>query len=341
MKKLPFLILLIFLAGCVSTNRLYLTHTGFYGLKKGASIQEFREGWIKPNAGYTGAYPAWERSVKEGDDLWELLVFDVYDPPSVLSGNPVINHQEYVLFRNGLLEKWGDGSAPELKGAESLKQGAFAREYLDKALGTAWSTPFGYAATSLHVVDRKKNIVLITLDGRKIPVTIVAEDRESDVALLAPTGPELLPPPLTIAKSAPRLGMEIFTIGFPLPSITGFSPKLVAGRINSTKGLMDNPRTMQISAPIMQGNSGGPLFNMDGEVIGITAARLRSIKFFNWHGDIPQNVNYAVKIEYLTALIVKKGKGKGKSAEPVRLNSSGLEEMAEKLKSSVLLVTGE
>lgn len=341
MKKIPLLLFLLFLSGCVSVNRLYLTRTGFYGLKTGATIQEFREGWIKPNAGYKGAYPAWERSVKKGDDLWDLLVFDVYDQPSVLSGNPLISHQEYVLFKNGLLEKWGTGSNPELTSEKSPAQPVVKREYLDKALGTAWPTPLGFAATSLHVVDRKKNIVLITLDGRKIPSAVVAEDRDSDIALLAPTGQELLPPPLAIAKSVPKLGMEVFTIGFPLPNITGFSPKLVTGRINSTMGLMDNPRTMQISTPILQGNSGGPLFNMNGEVVGITAARLRAIKYFNWHGDIPQNVSYAVKIEYLTTLLAKIAEDDQESAEPVRLNGAGLEDIAVRLKRSIMLVTGE
>lgn len=341
MKKISLLIFLMLLTGCITTNRLYLTETGFYGLKKGGSIQEFRDGWIKENARYRGSYPAWERSFNDGDDLWELLVFDVYDPPSVLRGNPIINHQEYVVFKNSRLEKWGVGSNPELKSENNPALQVESSEYLDNALGTAWSTPFGYAATSLHVVDRKKNIVLITLDGKKIPVNIVAEDRESDLALLAPTNPAQLPPPLTIAKPIPRLGMEVFTIGFPLPNITGFSPKLVAGRINSTKGLMNNPRTMQISTPIMQGNSGGPLFNMDGEVIGVTAARLRSIKFFNWYGDVPQNVNYAVKIEYLTALIIKSVKNEDEVGEPVELKGVSFEEMAEKLKSSILLVTGD
>jgi len=138
------------------------------------------------------------------------------------------------------------------------------------------------------------------------------------------------------------MGAEIFTIGFPLPHITGFSPKLFTGKINSLTGLKNDPKTMQISAPVQQGNSGGPLFNMRGEVIGITSATLKTIKHFNWYGDVPQGINYATKAGNLTKLLRNVHGNKDKiKFKSILTDNKTIEEITEILKNSVLLVTAE
>jgi len=342
-KGITILIIAISISACASSRDLYLTQTGFYGIKKGATKEDFAKWWIEPNKRYRGAKPVWQTILNEGGDTWEILVFDVYDAPSVLHGNPEINHQEYVAFRNGVLEKWGTGTQPDVFSAEHERsKEVISPEEMEKALGTAWPTEYGYIVTCRHVIDRRKNIQLIRTDGVKIAARVYLSDMDNDIALLLPESFESIPAPFAISDAEPRMGADVFTIGFPLPHITGFSPKLFPGSINSTKGLKNDPNTMQMSAPVQQGNSGGPLFNSKGEVIGITSVKLKAIRHFNWYGDIPQNINYATKSAKLMELLKRApAPSDAGTLKPVQTDGLSLEDMVEKMKDSVLLVTGE
>ena len=82
----------------------------------------------------------------------------------------------------------------------------------------------------------------------------------------------------------------------------GSTPKYSEGVINAMTGFKDDPAYFQVSLPIQPGNSGGPLFNERGEVIGITTATLSSIAIESM-GAIPQNVNYSVKSSFLKNLL--------------------------------------
>ena len=84
----------------------------------------------------------------------------------------------------------------------------------------------------------------------------------------------------------------------------GDNPKYTEGVVNAISGLKDDPTVFQISVEIQPGNSGGPLFNSSGQVIGITQSSLDpdlAIEVFG--GILPQNVNYAIKSHYISALL--------------------------------------
>ena len=98
------------------------------------------------------------------------------------------------------------------------------------------------------------------------------------------------------------MGQGVATIGFPNVGIQGFSPKLTRGEISSLNGIGDDPRSWQISAPVQHGNSGGPLLDENGNLIGVVLAKL-GLKATEATGDIPQNVGYAVKSAYALALL--------------------------------------
>ena len=92
-------------------------------------------------------------------------------------------------------------------------------------------------------------------------------------------------------------------MGFPNPELQGASAKYTDGVISSLFGIIDDVRTMQITVPIQGGNSGGPLVDDAGNVIGIVVAQLNAATVFEYTGTIPQNVNFAVKINYALPLI--------------------------------------
>ena len=83
----------------------------------------------------------------------------------------------------------------------------------------------------------------------------------------------------------------------------GNKPKFSDGTISAITGPQDDPRLIQMNASIQPGNSGGPLFNTSGQIVGVVVASANAKVFFEELGVIPQNINFAVKSDYLLSLL--------------------------------------
>jgi len=135
----------------------------------------------------------------------------------------------------------------------------------------------------------------------KFPAKVIQVDSANDLALIKCDG-DFKPSPITASKDI-QLGQSVFTIGFPNIELQGYSPKVTKGEISSLNGLKDDPREWQISVPVQHGNSGGPLFDEKGNVIGIVLAKLNAVKTAKYTGDVPENVGYAIKSSYILPLL--------------------------------------
>src|SRR6185369_13913329 len=133
------------------------------------------------------------------------------------------------------------------------------------------------------------------------PATIVKLDRTNDLALLKVAG-NFNALPLSSAGDT-RLGQSVLTIGFPNPDMQGMEPKLTRGEISSLAGMQDDPRHFQISVPVQPGNSGGPLLDLNGNVVGVVSMRMGDLRALKFTGALPQNVNYAIKTSVLSNLV--------------------------------------
>src|SRR5687768_8178121 len=94
---------------------------------------------------------------------------------------------------------------------------------------------------------------------------------------------------------SPRAGENIATHGFPLAGTLSASGNIVSGNVSSLAGLADDVRLLQISAPIQPGNSGGPLMDYTGAVVGIVNGKLNELAAIEVAGSLPQNVNFSIK----------------------------------------------
>ena len=161
-----------------------------------------------------------------------------------------------------------------------------------------------YIITNYHVVKGAGSIEVKFPDGEVIKAKVLAKDNQNDIAVLKLSqSPSTQIPDLNFGDpSKVRPGDKVFTIGYPASSILGKNQKITDGIVSSITGVEDDPTMFQITVPIQPGNSGGPLFNESGEVIGITTASL-SLNAIRSLGAVPQNVNYAIKSSFVNNLL--------------------------------------
>ncbi len=159
--------------------------------------------------------------------------------------------------------------------------------------------------TNAHVVEGCAKIT-VAYQGRVRPASVSALDRDNDVAVLSVEEMDADVRPLFVAKSnAVAVGEKAYAYGYPVPDIQGFNAKFTEGIVSSLTGFGDHPRWFQISTPIQPGNSGGPLLDSKGRVIGITSASAIVAEFYKMTGGrLPQNVNLAVKSNYILNLMI-------------------------------------
>jgi len=161
--------------------------------------------------------------------------------------------------------------------------------------GTGFVVAEGRVLTNNHVVASCARLVVRNAAGARLPGRVAATDRRRDLALM--TVPAEIGPALPFREGpAVRRGEGVVTYGFPLSGLLSSGPTLTTGDINALAGLRDNPANFQISAPVQPGNSGGPLLDSQGNVIGVVVSKLNAARIAEMTGgDIPQNVNFAVK----------------------------------------------
>lgn len=194
-------------------------------------------------------------------------------------------------------------------------------------------TEDGYAITSYHVVKRGGKISLKSASGT-YPAKIIKSDPDNDLALLKVSG-RFAALPLQ-SSAGVRLGASVFTVGFPNPKVQGLQPKLTKGEVSGVYGIADDVRTFQVSVPVQPGNSGGALVNLQGNVVGVIAARLDDLKSLSSSGTLPQNVNYAVKSAQALLLLTNSDVIK-KLKQPSR-NERKLEDLAAEVEKASVMV---
>lgn len=165
--------------------------------------------------------------------------------------------------------------------------------------GTGFALNNGYICTNYHVVEGAKSIEIHGIQGdfsTGLSAEVVAFDKYNDLALLKINDSRFSSfgsIPYSVKTSTADVGEDIFVLGYPLTSTMGDEIKYTTGVISSKTGYQGDVSLYQISAPVQPGNSGGPLFDADGVLIGIVNAK---------HQDA-ENVGYAIKATYMKNLV--------------------------------------
>jgi TPR repeat protein len=232
--------------------------------------------------------------------------------------------REFVAHKEGGASNGTDGQNPVAVGNTP------------RATGTGFFvTEDGCLLTCYHVVQDAARIDVRTKAGT-FAAKVVKADKANDVALLQVAG-TFSALPVGLSRGV-KLGESVFTIGFPNIELQGFAPKLTKGEISSLTGVQDDPREFQISVVVQPGNSGGPLVNQYGNVVGIVAAQLADIATLETTGSLPQNVNYAVKSSVLNVLLESLPELSAKLREPNPVKDRKFEDVEKDAEGAVALI---
>lgn len=173
-----------------------------------------------------------------------------------------------------------------------------SNEYLASGSGFVL-TNNGIIVTNYHVVKDMSIInVQLKMEGdiKSYNAKLISSDKMNDIALIKiedPSFQNFHAIPYAINFSTCDVGTSVFAMGYPMSNQLGEEVKVTDGIISSKTGYQGDVVTYQISAPIQPGNSGGPLFDKQGNLVGITNA------------GVPEanNVGYAIKTSYLKSLV--------------------------------------
>lgn len=159
----------------------------------------------------------------------------------------------------------------------------------------------GVAVTAAHVVDGCSAVE----SPRWGALKVLATDRRSDLAVLKSASAS--GQSLALRGRGPRLGEAVTAGGYPLGSLLGDGLKMTSGVVSGLSGPDGDRSLFQLSAPIQPGNSGGPVVDGAGALVGVTAAKLDEVKLLRATGEFPQNVNFAVPVTVLHAFLEENG----------------------------------
>jgi len=220
-------------------------------------------------------------------------------------------------------------AAPQVSGSKPKPSGV----HYSNGTGFFVSTD-GHLVTNAHVVEKCDEIKIKTSEGAVESAKLLNADVANDLALLKL--------PLTPEKAAKirigvRLGEGVAAFGYPHADLLSTSGNFTLGNVTALTGMGDDSRYFQISAPVQSGNSGGPLLDTSGNVVGVVSAKLNALKVALQGGDLTQNVNFAVKSVILATFLNANGVAIQSGAVAERpLESADLADRAKEISAFVL-----
>lgn len=212
--------------------------------------------------------------------------------------NKNLSEDNYIEFtQSGMLLRSEDGSETEYVKIfpTATDEEFFASASKSSGSGFAVSNN-GIIATNAHVVEGAKKVFITggILNGQKYECEVLLVDSKNDLALLKiKQDAHSWNLPYIMGGSISRVGTSVYTLGYPLIETMGTEIKLTDGIISSKTGFQGDFSMYQTSIAVQPGNSGGPLFDNNGVVVGVVSAK---------HGNA-ENASYAVKVNYLLGLL--------------------------------------
>ena len=195
--------------------------------------------------------------------------------------------------------------SPSVTARKSSRSGSHRRSDPDKVVPASSGSGFavsleGHVITNNHVINGCQK-VKIHHQGQSIAATIITFDPQNDLALLkGKFSPSTV---FSLSHRQPELAQDIYVAGYPFGRKISTSVKVTKGIISSLTGIGNNFANLQIDAALQPGNSGGPILDNRGNVVGVAVAKLDIKKVLKNFGVIPEDTNFGIKTSVVRSIL--------------------------------------
>ncbi len=193
-------------------------------------------------------------------------------------------------------------------------------------------TDKGHIITNHHVIKGCEN-VKAHQKGKDYPATVIATDSVNDLALLKTT--LTTKDFFSLSSKNAFLMQDIFVAGYPFGNFISSSVKITKGIVSALTGIGNNYSNMQIDAAIQPGNSGGPVINEKGNVIGVAVAKLSLAKAVKYWGVVPEGTSFGIKSSVVRNFM----ESNNVNPMPPRASSITKQQLAQKVTNSTLYLS--
>ena len=277
---------------------------GICGIYEGSGTNGYKLGCIKEGIEYRLLY----LGGKERLSWWQIGDTKAVLRNSATTGffkgdwymqDKTPNSDCYVVFDGGSMKTIIDNEEEFYLKMYPTSNSNGTNTVAEKWTGTGFALNGEYIVTNYHVVENATSIKVQGVRGdfnKVYNANVVSTDKTNDLAIIKISDQNFNGfgnIPYKVKTSLSEVGEDVFVLGYPLTSTMGDEIKLTTGVISSKTGFQGDISLYQISAPIQPGNSGGPVFDGKGNLIGIVNAKHRGA----------ENVSYAIKSSYLGNLI--------------------------------------
>lgn len=176
----------------------------------------------------------------------------------------------------------------------------------------------GNVVTNRHVVSGCRSVAVRTDSSQAMPARVIALHPRNDLAVVRAEGSFGTIASFRVGRPI-RPGDDIVAVGFPLAGLLADEPSVTTGSVNALAGIHNDPAILQMSAPVQQGSSGGPVFDASGNVVGVVVTKLNARIVAEETGDLPENVNFALKSDVARSFLDELAIGYRTSPSTARL----------------------
>ena len=205
----------------------------------------------------------------------------------------------------------------------------------------------GHVITNQHVVKKCKSVTVGDSAKKQVAARVLETDRRNDLALLRISSMEMASArtktlvaklglsvtPLAsqglLRPDAVELGEDVVVAGFPFGDIFSNTIKITKGVVSAKRGIGDDTGKFQIDAAVQPGNSGGPIYDENGNIIGVVVSQLNKLKVAKAIGSLPENVNYGIKASTVKEFLNASGLLSSWSKRTKKMSTKDIAKIAE------------
>ncbi len=238
--------------------------------------------------------------------------------------------------------------------AQAEKKPPFKKQTPQSGTGSGFFvSKMGHVITNAHVVQNCNKVTIGDNANKQVPAELINTDRSNDLALLKLSTLEMASAeskaliqklgivvvPIAskglLRSKDVRLGEKVLVAGYPFGDVFSNTIKVTSGIVSATRGAGDDSGQFQLDAAVQPGNSGGPIYDSGGNIVGVVISQLDKLKMAKAIGSLPENVNFGIKASTVRQFLTSSGLPSKKSE---RTEEKSTEQLAEIAQNQALMV---